>query len=95
METKSKQIHLYSNPDKVQKKAKMLGLNTVELSTKKTKKYMIHDNKGDVKHFGQMLYQDFTKTNDKDKQKAFKNRNWKWEHAPKYSPAFLAYHLLW
>ena len=92
---KEEELRKYSNPEKVQEKAKKMGLNPVGISTKKDKKYMIMDNHGDVKHFGQMLYHDFTKTNDEKKREAFKNRNWRWEHADKYSPAYLAYHLLW
>lgn len=92
---KSEEIKKYSNPDKVQKIAEKLGLNPVGISSRKDKKYMIYDNKGDVKHFGVMLYQDFTKTNDRNKLKAFMSRNHRWYHAPKYSPAWLSAYLLW
>ena len=92
---KRDEIKKYSNPDKVMKIAKKLGLNPVEISTRKDKKYMIYDNNGDVKHFGQMLYHDYTKTNDKSKLDAFMNRNNRWYHAPKYSPAWLSAYLLW
>jgi hypothetical protein len=56
---------------------------------------MIKDNNGDVKHFGMMGYKDFTKTDDEKKRNNFRSRNWRWEHADKYSPAFLSFHLLW
>ena len=92
---KEQELKKYSNFEKVKEKAKKLGLNPVGISTKKDKKYMIMDNRGHVKHFGQMFNYDFTKTNDENKRKAFRNRNWRWEHADKYSPAFLAYHILW
>jgi hypothetical protein len=92
---KEEELRKYSNPEKVQEKAKKMGLNPVGISTKKDKKYMIMDNHGDVKHFGQMLYHDFTKTNDEKKREAFKNRNWRWEHADKYSPAWFSWNLLW
>jgi len=92
---KSDEIKKYSNPEKVKKIAKMMGLNPVEISTRKDKKYMIYDNEGHVKHFGVMLYQDYTKTNDKDKLKLFMNRNHRWYDAPKYSPAYLSAYLLW
>ena len=95
MENKKQELKKYSDFEKVKEKAKKLGLNPVGISSKKDKKYMIYDKNGDVKHFGQMLYQDFTKTNDESKRQAFRNRNWRWEHADKYSPAYLAYHLLW
>ena len=42
-----------------------------------------------------MFAHDFTKTNDEKKRKPFRNRNWRWAHAEKYSPAFLSYYLLW
>jgi hypothetical protein len=92
---KSEEIKKYSNPNKVKKIAKLMGLNPVELSTKKDKKYMIYDNNGDVKHFGQMLYQDYTKSNDKDKLNNFMQRNHRWYDAPKYTPAYLSAYLLW
>ena len=93
--SKSEQLAEYSNILKVQKLAKKLGLNPVEISTRKDKKYMIYDNNGDVKHFGLMSYQDYTKHNDKDRLKSFMNRNHRWYHAPKYSPAYLSAYLLW
>ena len=95
MENKRQELKKYSDFEKVKEKAKKLGLNPVGISSKKDKKYMIFDKNGDVKHFGQMLYQDFTKHEDESKREAFRNRNWRWEHADKYSPAYLAYHLLW
>jgi len=95
MNKKEIELSKYSNINKVQKKAEKLGLNPVGISTRKDKKYMIYDNKGDVKHFGQMLYHDYTKTNDKTKRDMFKSRNASWEHADKYSPAWLSWNLLW
>jgi len=92
---KSEELKKYSNPNKVKKIAEKLGLNPVEISTRKDKKYMIYDNNGDVKHFGQALYQDYTKHNDKDRLKSFMTRNHRWYHAPKYSPAYLSAYLLW
>ena len=95
MDKKRIELSKYSNINKVQEKAKKLGLNPVEISTRKDKKYMIHDNKGDVKHFGQMLYHDYTNTNDDKRRDDFRNRNATWSHANKYSPAWLSYNLLW
>jgi len=92
---KEKQLKLYSNILIVQKKAKKLGLNPVEISSRKDKKYMIHDDQGHVKHFGLMGYQDYTKTLDKDKRANFRRRNHMWKDAPEYSPANLSYNLLW
>lgn len=95
MDQKEKMVRKYSDPEKVQEKAENMGLNPVGISTRKDKKYMIMDNHGDVKHFGWLGYQDFTKTNDKKKRDNFRSRNHAWEHADKYSPAWLSYHLLW
>jgi len=92
---KEKQLKMYSNMLIVQKKAKNLGLNPVEISTRKDKKYMIHDDEGRVKHFGLMGYKDFTKTGDKQKRDNFRSRNHNWKDAPEYSPANLSYNLLW
>ena len=95
MNQKEETLKEYSDPEKVQRNAKKMGLNPVAISTKKDKKYMIKDNNGDVKHFGMMGYKDFTKTDDEKKRNNFRRRNWRWEHADKYSPAFLSFHLLW
>lgn len=92
---KSEEVKKYSNPNKVKKIAEKLGLNPVEISTRKDKKYMIYDNNGDVKHFGQMLYHDYTSHNDKKRLNDFMTRNHKWYNAPKYSPAYLSAYLLW
>ena len=95
MDQKRKELSKFSNINKVQEKAKKLGLNPVEISTRKDKKYMIHDNKGDVKHFGQMFADDFTKHMDDKRRDNFRSRNAAWSHANKYSPAWLSYNLLW
>jgi hypothetical protein len=95
---KQEEILLYSNPYKVYHNAvKFFGNNVeIRLSTRKNKKYMIknpYTNKW--VHFGKMPYEDFTKHNDKERQKRFKIRNYKWRDKINYSPAFLSYHLLW
>lgn len=88
----------YSNPDKAYKMAKKyFGENVImDYSTKKDKKYMIlnPDNCKWV-HFGQMGFEDYTEHNDKERRKDFLNRNYKWANADKYTPAFMAYHILW
>jgi hypothetical protein len=93
--SKSEQLKEYSNIIKVQKIAKKLNLNPVVISTRKDKKYMIRDNEGDVKHFGAMYYQDYTLHQDEKRRDSFLKRNHRWKDAPKYSPAWLSYHLLW
>jgi hypothetical protein len=95
MSSKLEQLKLYSDISKVQKRAKKLGLNPVELSSRKDKKYMIRDDQGHVKHFGLMGYQDYTKHLSESRRDAFRRRNHRWENAPKYSPAWLSYHLTW
>lgn len=91
---KEKQILEFSNPQIVSQKANELYLNPVHLSSRKDKKYMVFDGYKMV-HFGQMGYGDFTKTGDERKQKLFKQRNHKWKNAARYTPAYLAYYLLW
>lgn len=56
---------------------------------------MIEDPNGKMIHFGLYPYEDFTKTKDKQKRDAFRSRNHKWANADKYSPAYMAYYLLW
>lgn len=87
-------LRLYSNPDFVKTKARRLKLNQVYESTRKNKKYMIHDGDHFI-HFGQMGYEDYTKHKDRQRLNAFRQRNWKWEDAPVYSPRWLSWHLLW
>ena len=95
MSSKLEQLKLYSNISKVQKRAKKLGLNPVELSSRKDKKYMIRDDQGHVKHFGAWGYTDHTKHGDEKRLILFKKRNYKWYSSPKYSPAWLSANLLW
>ena len=91
-----KDIYKFSDPQKVFNKAKRLYGNDIDikLSTRQDKKYMIKHNNKWV-HFGQIGYSDFTKTNDQDKKRHFQQRNHEWKNKPKYSPAYLSYHLLW
>ena len=92
---KYSEVLKYSNPEEVMKRGKAMGL-TVYLSGRKDKKYVIqHPYTQKLVNFGQMGYCDFTKTGDEKKRTNFKKRNAKWATAPKYSPAHLAYHLLW
>ena len=91
-------IHKFSSPIDVQKKAfELLGKNAkIAFSPRKTKKYVIYNpitNK--YVHFGEMGYQDATKHKNLDRIRRFRLRNAKWKDAPKYSPAFLSYYILW
>ena len=91
---KLKELRNFSDPEYVMNKAKLMGLNPVHESSRKDKKYMVFDGRKMV-HFGQMGYEDATKHNDLDRINRFRKRNWKWQHSPKYSPAFLSWYLLW
>ena len=91
---KLKELRNKSDPEYVMNKAKMMGLNPVHESSRKDKKYMVFDGRTMV-HFGQMGYEDATRHHDLDRINRFKKRNWKWQNAPKYSPAYLSWYLLW
>lgn len=63
-------------------------------STRKAKKWMIeHD--GKWVHFGAAGYEDYTQHRDPERRRRFRARNWRWEHAAPYTPASLAWHILW
>lgn len=96
MENKIIEILKYSDPIIVRENAnKYLGTDVpVYLSTRKDKKYMIKHNNRWV-HFGQMLYKDYTLTNDENKKLNFQKRNYKWAKQDKYTPGWLSYNLLW
>ena len=85
----------FSNPAVVIAKGKKLGLD-VMISKRKDKKYSFKNpitNK--LINFGQMGYEDFTLHKDEKRRQAFKKRNAKSANAPKYSPAWASYNLLW
>lgn len=92
-------IHDYSNPAIVARKARKIFGKDVELqlSTRKAKKYMIKNPNGKWIHFGQMYppMEDYTKHNDLLRRDNYLRRNAKYANAPMYSPGFLSYYLLW
>lgn len=101
--SKSDILYKYSNPQIVEQKAKKyFNNNNVKIlkSTRKDKKYMILDPNNKYVHFGSMNppMADFTKHNDKERQKAYLARathikgNW---GNNKYSPNNLSINLLW
>ena len=94
MQSKLNELKQYSDPDIVAYKAQQLGLNTVHESLRKDKKYMVFDGNKMI-HFGQMGYEDYTKHGDGRRRTNFRKRNHRWANAPKYSPAYLSYNLLW
>ena len=83
-----------TNPNIVAQKAHEMGLNPVYFSTRKAKKYMIHDGKKWI-HFGQKGYEDFTAHGDEKRRDNFRRRNHKWATAEPMTPSFLSYYLLW
>ena len=91
---KLKELRNYSDPEYVMNKAKIMGLNPVHESSRKDKKYMVFDGRTMV-HFGSLPYEDYTKHHDENRLMKFRKRNWKWQFAPKYSPAYLSWYLLW
>ena len=93
--SKLNELKKYSNPEIVMMKARDMGLNTVRVSTRKDKKYMVYDNNKKLVHFGQMGYEDFTKHKDNKRKDNFKKRNIKWGYTSKYTPAWLSFWLLW
>ena len=97
MTEKFKQVSRYSNPRKVLVLAKKLGYDTDLLFISKVpqKKYTLVTPKGSKVHFGEVGYEDFTKHNDLERRRRFRQRNHNWALAPKYSPARLSYDLLW
>lgn len=91
-------IDIYSNPNKVVRKAiSIYGKDVlIDFSTRKNKKYMIYNpNNNKWVHFGQYGYEDYTKHKDKLRRERFLNRNHKWSNMDKYTPGYMSYYLLW
>ena len=91
---KLNELRQYSDPEYVMNKAQQLGLNPVYPSSQKKHKYMVFDGTKMI-HFGLLPYQDYTYHHDPIRLMKFKKRYWKWQYAPKYSPRFLSWTLLW
>jgi Family of unknown function (DUF5754) len=94
MRSKIDELRKYSDPEAVAQKAQEMGLNPVHPSSRKDKKYMVFDGNRMI-HFGLMGYEDYTKHGDKARRDRFRKRNHRWASAPRYSPAWLSYYLLW
>lgn len=72
--------------------------NDVKLypSSRKDKKFMIFNPENKRIHFGQSGYDDYHSSNkDEEKRYRFLKRNAKWKDANKWTPAHLAYWILW
>jgi len=93
-----KNIRKYSDPEAVLEKGleKFGPSFKLYYSQDKDKKYsVINPSTSEVVSFGQMGYEDYTKHQDAERRQNFKSRNADWRNQPKYSPAYLSYHLLW
>jgi hypothetical protein len=64
-------------------------------STRKDKKFMVISPEGKRIHFGQKGYQDWHSHKDPIRRANFRKRNAKWKDAQKWTPAHLAYWVLW
>lgn len=99
MNNKLEEVLKVSNPKIVKLIANDIfdGNFLLRISTRKDKKYMIKSpyTKDKWVHFGNLNYEDYTKHKDKKRREAFRNRNKRWANMPTYTPAFMAYHLLW
>lgn len=97
MASKSEIVKKYSDPQKVKQLAKKyLGADIqITYSTKDNKKYMIKTPEDKWIHFGQIPYEDYTKHQDEERRRLFRNRNKKWKTSPIWSAGWLSYHLLW
>jgi len=94
----AEEVNKYSNYAIAKRQTKkFLGKNTkLHLSHRKNKKFMVIDPEtGHQINFGQMGYEDYLKHKNKTRRHNFLVRNHKWKNAKKYSPAYLAYHILW
>jgi hypothetical protein len=65
------------------------------LSTRKGKKFMIKSPEGKWIHFGDINLEDYTKHQDEDRLERFLTRNRRFKDAPVFTPAWMAYHILW
>ncbi len=64
-------------------------------STRAHKKFMVQTPEGRWVHFGQRPYEDWHEHHDPVRRARFRERNARWRRAPKWSPAHLAYWVLW
>jgi len=84
-----------SNPVEVKRKGYQMYNRRIEFSNRKNKKYKIKNDDNKYIHFGDSRFEDFTYHKDEKRRNSFRNRNWRWENADEFSPAYLSYHLLW
>jgi hypothetical protein len=95
---KYKRLVKVSDPKEVDRRADEFYNKSVFLSTRKYKKYMILDNNDKWRHFGSLLYEDFTRHKNNDRREKYIKRmkgikgNWRDDI---YSPNMLSLVLLW
>lgn len=85
----------WSDIKQVQRLADEYDVGEVKPSTHKGKKYMVMSPVGKPIHFGQLGYADFSEHKDEKRRQLFRTRNAKWANSPKWTPAWLSFHLLW
>jgi len=97
-QTKFNQLLLVSDPKEVDRRALEIYGKPTYLSTRKNKKYMIEDDEGRFRHFGDIRYHDYTKHKDAIRAMSYRKRmskvkgNWRNDE---YSPNILSLRLLW
>jgi hypothetical protein len=64
-------------------------------SSRKDKKFMVQRPDGKWIHFGQKGYSDWHLHRDPLRRERFRTRNKRWADAEKWTPAHLAYYVLW
>lgn len=64
-------------------------------STRKDKKFMVQRPDGKWIHFGAKGYSDWHIHKDPERRERFRQRNKRWAEADKWTPAHLAYYILW
>lgn len=64
-------------------------------SSRKDKKFMVQRPDGKWVHFGQKNYSDWHLHRDPLRRERFRTRNKRWADAEKWTPAHLAYYVLW
>ena len=96
MNQKLSVLKRYSDINEVNRRAHILGLKEVHPSSQAKKKYMIFDPyEQKMVHFGEAIYEDYTKHHDEKRRENFRSRNRRWQTAPRYSPAWLSWNLTW
>jgi hypothetical protein len=98
MEEKYKQLLKVSNPEEVNERSLLYYDRPIQLSTRKNKKYMIVDDWGKLRHFGDIHYEDATYHKNIERVIRYRKRmmnvkgNWR---SDEFSPNNLSLRILW